>query len=253
MTDIPSDVQGRPRGWFAYLRQRSAIIFTIGFAISVASFVEHLHMGKDAIAYVVNQLATIDGWEGFVRAAAAIFHATLEWWRGVLRDLLSFLPFQTPQWLHDPISVLFFSFSRIWSASSRYWLYRARGGEYVYDSNHPTGQWRPREDPDLQEHSKFIDKWRQQINFVWSLIYVFAFLVLPMISAIFVDRGYYDSQKGFDFGRVLEEPGAIISYVVILLLFAVAFVLGRRRQHYLREQIDETYERHEQRRGNHEE
>jgi hypothetical protein len=101
------------------LRQRSTIIFTIGLAISVASFVESLHMGRDAINFVVNELAKVEGWEDFVRATAAIFHGALEWWRGVARDLLTLLPFEVPQWLHDPISVTFFAVSRLISGLQR--------------------------------------------------------------------------------------------------------------------------------------
>lgn len=96
------------QSFLSRLREHSAIIFTIGLAISVASFVENLHMGKDAIAYVVAELSKIEGWADAVKAVAAIFHGALEWWRGVLRDLLSFLPFQVPQWLHDPLSVIIF-------------------------------------------------------------------------------------------------------------------------------------------------
>lgn len=102
-----------------WLRQKFAIVFLTGLALSVASFVDHLHMGRNAIDYVVAQLSTIQGWEDFVRAIARLFHATLEWWRGVLQGLLGFLPFSIPQWLHDPISVLFFGVSRVWSGWSK--------------------------------------------------------------------------------------------------------------------------------------
>jgi len=100
------------KSFLTQLRERSAIVFTIGLALSIASFVENLHMGKDAIAFVVAELSKIDGWANAVQAVAAIFHGALEWWRGVLRDLLSFLPFEIPQWMHDPISVMLFFVAR---------------------------------------------------------------------------------------------------------------------------------------------
>jgi hypothetical protein len=107
MTSDTSDLQPQ-RSFLSKLRERSAIVFTIGLALSVASFVENLHMGKDAIAYVVAELSKIDGWADAVQAVAAIFHGALEWWRGVLRDLFHFLPFEIPQWMHAPLSIMIF-------------------------------------------------------------------------------------------------------------------------------------------------
>lgn len=116
-TDTSSDNQ---KTFLSKLRQRSAIIFTIGLAISVASFVENLHMGKDAIAYVVAELSKIDGWADAVKAAAAIFHGALEWWRGVLRSFFELvIPFEVPKWLHDPISAVFFFMSRVFMLRHR--------------------------------------------------------------------------------------------------------------------------------------
>lgn len=102
----------QPQSFLSNLRDRSAIVFTIGLALSIASFVENLHMGKDAIAFVVAELSKIDGWADAVKAVAAILHGALEWWRGILKDLFSFLPFDVPQWLHDPISIVIAAFSR---------------------------------------------------------------------------------------------------------------------------------------------
>lgn len=104
-----ADASGRtwrdgPLGWII------GIFSLVGLALSVSSFVENLHMGKYAIAFVVEKLSQIDGWADAVKAVAAIFHGALEWWRGVLKDLLSYLPFHVPQWLHDPISVALFSY-----------------------------------------------------------------------------------------------------------------------------------------------
>jgi hypothetical protein len=108
-----NEAEPKQQSFLSKLRQRSAIIFTIGLAISVASFVENLHMGKAAIAFVVDELSKTQGLEDIVRAAAAILHGALEWWRGVLRELFSFLPFEIPQWMHDPISLAFFGISRL--------------------------------------------------------------------------------------------------------------------------------------------
>lgn len=181
------------QSFLSKLRKRSAIIFTIGLAISVASFVENLHMGKTAIAFVVDELSKIQGWEDIVRAAAAMLHGVLEWWRGVLRDLFSFLPFEVPQWLHDSLSVVFFGAARVWNAenTASAWQEWKRRNE-----PDPDGVLRPV--PRAVAHAFPVSLLHSTVSLV-SLL-----LVFPMTITLLIDRWYFQSHSVFDAHPILR-------------------------------------------------
>lgn len=209
MSDEPEPKQS----FLSKLRQRSAIIFTIGLAISVASFVENLHMGKAAIAFAVDELSKIQGWEDIVRATAAIFHAALEWWRGVLRDLFSFLPFEVPQWLHDPISIASFGATRAWNQVQRDLTSLYRPSDALSDP--------ARRQLLLTARRAFLPQ-----RLAMSLMLIFSILIIPMSLLALSDPSTLSLSQA-------ELAAQFQAYAVIFGIFAAsiatAFYLGARR------------------------
>lgn len=100
--------------------EKFAVVFTIGIALSIASFVESLQVSRAAAQFVSEQFSHVRGLHDFVLVLAAALHGTLELWRGILRGLLGLLPFFIPEWLDDPISFVFFAVARAWSDGASY-------------------------------------------------------------------------------------------------------------------------------------
>lgn len=206
------------------LRQRSAIFFTVLLALSIASFVENLHMGRDAIAFVVAELSRIEGWADAVNAVAAIFHGTLDWWRGVLRGLLSFLPFEIPRWLHDPISVLLLGVTRIWN-QRRLVMANLNVSDWEWDNVHIEGLT-------FQERA---------VLFLRRILVTVTFsLVIPMIALLFADAKYGNptwrdqSIDRFLFSFYEEESAKVAVYFLTFITFMFAIWLATRFLRILR-------------------
>jgi len=209
MTDTSSDADQPGQSFLSKLRQRSSIIFTIGLAISAASFLENLHMGKDAIAYVVNQFAQIQGLEDIVLAVAAIFHGALEWWREVLRGILSFLPFQVPQWLHDPLSLVSFGAARVIGAVNR----KVAG----IDDDLPDPWYRVSGDDESRDFIRLArySTWSSRAN------QILLGYIAPLTALVVLDHSFYDvNAHRLDLSKQLSSM-EVATYSAILSLLVI--------------------------------
>jgi hypothetical protein len=217
-----------PQSFLSYLRERSAIVFTVLLAISIASFVENLHMGKDAIAFVVAELSKIDGWADVVQAVAAIFHAALEWWRGVLRDLLSFMPFHVPQWLHDPLWVIFFGIARAWNAVRTFWEALIDFLILVSSLDKKSSQ---ADFDDATSNYGNVDRSARHFSRLAFLI------VMPMVILAVTDRALYQPTPNPEWIKMLATYGAILAFFGMLAYVArsVARELAEARDDTIRE------------------
>jgi len=214
--------EAEPRQTFlSKLRQRSAIIFTIGLAISVASFVENLHMGRDAIDYLWHQLAQIHAIEDLVRTTAAALHGALEWWRvEVVQRLLKLLNVDIPVWLHDPLSLLFFASARVVSAISR----KVAGVDDPVEMDLEPGER-------IESVGYFDDESGRYARYtrylVWAIRarHVLVFYVAPLTFLMVLDRNFYNlAAHRFDFARPLTQL-EVIFYSLLLILLLVALLL----------------------------
>lgn len=100
------------RAFFKRASSRLSLVFVIGLAISIASFVDSLKMGRDALDFLFKQLSQIHGFHDIAMFVAAIVHGLLEWWRSVVSTLLEIVRIHIPKWMHQPLSVTFFIMSR---------------------------------------------------------------------------------------------------------------------------------------------
>jgi hypothetical protein len=203
MTSARSD---QPQSFLSTLRERSAIVFTIGLALSIASFVENLHMGKDAIAFLVAELSKIDGWADAVQAVAAIIHGTLEWWRAVLRDLLSFVPFHVPQWLHDPISFAFFAATRT--------LNRIRSATPQTEFEMPEPGMSHRVHDRLQHAEHMSTSAYSVVDALWRATTT---VVIPLSALSVLDDLLY--RPHLDIPKLLSFAGLVVLVATVLWLF----------------------------------
>lgn len=194
-------------GWQA-LRERYALVFVMGLAVSVASFVENLKMGHDAIVFLTHEIGRITGWTSLLEAIVRCLHVAFEWWRATIGGLLSYLPFHIPKWLHDPISVLLFGTARVWDGRNRTLKYVAvRKGDESSDLPYPF----------YKRYSDYLTAKLVAGVFVRT----FVGLVVPMMMALFVDRFFYAPEVGgSSFVVLLSAFGALaLGFVVAYTIF----------------------------------
>lgn len=191
-------------------------IFVVGLAVSVASFVDSLQMGRDAIDFVIQQLAKIKGLEDVAAFVAAVVHGLLEWWRGVVTTLVNLLGISIPQWMHQPVSVTFFIVSRAINQGIRvfsnteadYALMGPSGKQQKDDSDEELGF-----SPFLVAALNRVRAWRAAAN---GLSQSFGILFVMLIM-IFVDKAYVGTIDSAD----LEVLAYLFVMAGLMLLFYV--------------------------------
>lgn len=177
------------------------VVWLVGLAWSIIAFTDSLEMGHDAIEFAIAKLSEIQDWQGFVLALAEIFHGALEKWREAVEYLLTYLPFNVPAALHDPLSVLFFALARIWQRRKKLALSR-----------------------DYREllEQRSVDVWYSNYLTVETILRtVLLYFVIPMIGLIVIDRRYYAAVGGgmiIDTLRLTPYAVAFLGYEALLRL-----------------------------------